>query len=803
MQTIEVLNKDLTLCDHCSQPVLVPYKVSPNNKEVFCCQGCLTVFQILHENNLDYYYQLKNGANSPVQVSSENYDYLEEESFLKETCERHGDHTLSLSFHLEGIYCHGCVWLLENLHKLDSSVLISRFNLSTNVIEVRMNETGSFKKIAQLLNTLGYKPHVITDSSNQRKLQKKADQKMLIRIGIAGAATGNIMLYATSIYSGASGFIEQHFNWISGIIAIPAFFYSGLPFYESTFQAIRSKRLSIDIPIFVAVFVGALVSYTNLFIGSPDVYFDSVTALIFLLLASRFVLKRIERKSFELESIEQYLYSGSILKQQDDGTYKEILPKDIQVNDLVLVKTGKEIPVDGEVVSGESLVNQSLLTGESAPAKIKIGQRVFQGTLNLENDFVVKVLAKGKDSRLGKMLKDLSLDSTKPNIVTFTDIVAQYFLIAVFSISALIVLYFGYHSQWMLGIERALTMMIVTCPCALGIGTPLTFNRSFNLLFDRGILIKNTNVLERILKSKKIFLDKTGTLTHGNYQVSKMKVHGDHAHLADIIYRLENYSKHPMAFAIKSYLKEQNLLTNPANIHLENYQELIGMGVQGEVENRVFAIKRLDKNEQNELGYSTVGVYRNNELICEFHLNDDLRKDSTQALKTLKQMGFETFILSGDTKNAVEKVAKTLSLDQKHYFAQVSPEIKKEILQQNPLSIMVGDGANDALSLKEASVGIAVKGSMDISLRVSDIFLTRSGISPIVELLVISNETLKIIKRNLYLSAWYNVVAGALAVMGFITPLLAAIVMPLSSLTVVLSNYFGTKTLRDIKRSQK
>lgn len=802
MQIAQTEN-DLNFCSHCGQPILIPHRIKEYPDKNFCCQGCMTVFQILNDNGMDYYYKLKDEKISPINVTNENYDYLEDQEFLNKTCEHHADETKTLSFHLEGIYCHGCVWLLENLHKLDQEVLISRFNLSTNVIEVRLKSKGSFKAIAKLLNLLGYKPHVITDTVNQRDLQKKADHKMLVRIGIAGAATGNIMLYATSIYSGASGFIEQHFNWLSGLIAIPAIFYSGVPFYQSTFQAIRSKRLSIDIPIFVAVFVGALVSYYNLFTGSPAVYFDSVTALIFLLLASRFVLKRIERKSFELESIEQYLYSGSIFKRQVHGQFLEILPKDVQVGDFILIKTGKEIPVDGEVVEGESLINQSLLTGESAPIKVKVGQRVFQGTLNLENDFVVKVLAKGKDSRLGKMLKDLSLDTTKPQIVTFTDKVAQAFLIAVFSISALIVLYFGYHNQWMLGIERALTMMIVTCPCALGIGTPLTFNRSFNLLFDRGILIKNTNVLERILNSKKIFLDKTGTLTFGNYQVTQMKIHGDQVNLADIIYRLENYSRHPMAFAIKNYLKQNNYLTNPASIEIENYQEHIGMGVSGSYNNNFYSIKRLEKNESNNLGFSCVGVYKNEELVSEFTLSDLIREDSPKAIASLKSMGFEPYVLSGDNTNAVNSIASVLNLDSAHTFSKASPENKKQILCENPNSIMVGDGANDALSLKEASVGIAVKGSMDISLRVSDVFLTRTGINPIVELITISKETLKIIKRNLYLSAWYNIVAGTMAVMGLINPLLAAIVMPLSSLTVVLSNYFGTKTLRAIQRSHK
>ncbi len=361
-------------------------------------------------------------------------------------------------------------------------------------------------------------------------------------------------------------------------------------------------------------------------------------------------------------------------------------------------------------------------------------------------------------------------------------------------ISLLMLSYFGFKQELGLGIQRVLTLWIVTCPCALAIGTPLSFSLAFQKLFKRGIILKDMKVLEKILLVKSIFLDKTGTLTKSSFKVKNIKIcntipEESKNFYFSIIYALEYKSNHPVAKTLKHHYEKYY---NPL-IELESYLEIPGVGVKGEYQNNFYEIKQNKMVNENKDGGVT--LLENGKEIITIYLIDELKSDIAAAVYRLKHLGFPLTIISGDCEIAVERVAKELNIK---YKSQLGPEAKAELIKKEPFSVMVGDGGNDALALKSSFLPMTIKGSLPMSMKVSEVYLANDDLYSIITLYETARETKKLIYRNLALSLVYNLLAAYLAIVGLIGPMLAAIFMPLSSLTIILSNLWGTKKLRNL-----
>ncbi|MBY0515721.1 MAG: cadmium-translocating P-type ATPase [Bacteriovoracaceae bacterium] len=772
-------------CIHCDELALHP--IFSEDHKPFCCQGCATVYGILHEKGLEEYYEIKKSAGiykrrSPVDLDQSKFQFLDQEEFLKEYSYIDHHQNAVMDFYLEGIHCLACLWLIEKLPFFMKGVLNSRLNIERSVATITISNEGKFSEVAAELNLLGYRPHALKKDQKTHDLQKREERRSLLQIGVAAAGASNIMLYAVSLYAGATANYATVFNTLTVLFALPVLSYSAFPFYENAWKSFKSKTLSIDVPISLALILGAIQGATNLFRGVNENYFDSLTMLVFLLLLSRYFLKKIQQKALSANDL-HFFYQGESVQRLEGETYKEVYPKFLQLGDVIKVKANQMIPADGIVVEGFSKVNLSLLTGESKPESAQMGSSVFAGTQNISNDLLIRVTAISSDSRIGKILKSVENGwGQRAPIVMLTDRISKAFILTVFALAAILFFMTLQDSNFHHALERALTLLIVTCPCALALATPLAFTHSLSRAAEQGVIIKNDEVIERLTNVDEIYFDKTGTLTYGKVSVSNVEIKKtSQIKIEDVIYSLERNSKHPVGKALSEYA-----LRNHAQfLIVEDFVEVPGLGVKGSIENKKYEINRS-------------GLFENGELLAEFSFDDNVREDTARTLSSLKDQNYKIHILTGDKQDIAFQVGESTQVEKVNIHAELSPELKKSIVTGSKKSLMVGDGANDASALSHAYVSVAVLGAMDISLRAADVYLATPGISSVEKVLSLAAETMKVIKRNIFLSLVYNAISILAAFMGWISPLTAAIIMPISSVTVLLSTLVGTKKLRSL-----
>ena len=775
----------LRTCIHCGNPVMD--RVSSE----FCCSGCETVFHWIQDHRLEKYYELKTKDRplrkpKPVVGTKAQYTYLDDPEFLVlyswGTPEGRW-----MDFYLEGVHCAACVWLTEKVAEIVDHVGLIRLNLGTSIATVRIDERGTFAAVAGELQKMGYRPHPVRRGEHN-DLQQKENRLALIRLGVAGASAGNIMLLAVSLYGGATGAIADQFRWISFGLFLPVLLFSAVPFYKSAWNSIKSRELAIDIPVIFGILLGSAVSILNLVMGNDRVYFDSLSTLVFLLLSTRYLLKRTQQTALNSSRFLHFLTPSSVRKwNPTQELFQEVKVDQLSVGDSVQILPGESIPVDGIVLQGASSLDCSLLSGESQPEKRGPGSLVFAGTENLDAPLLVQVTQSGSKTRVGRILDSMeNLLTQKAPITLFADRVSRYFVAAVVILSG-ITFSMGFFGNWHEALNRALAIAIVTCPCTFALITPLALSMTLGRLAKFGILVKGPDVLEKLVQIRSVFLDKTGTLTFGTPQVIFWNVPDE---LSAQILALESHSIHPIAKALVKYLdvRGEGVLPQVEEIH-----ETRGLGIRGRVQGQWIELRRAE----NASTGTEVSVLRNDVCVGTIVLSDEVRPESKQAVDCLRSINLKPWILSGDHSFPVGQIAKAVGIDLANSISEASPEKKAEILRQNEFSLMVGDGANDAIALAQSYVGVAVQSGVEISLRAADVYLSRPGIKSIYDLVVIARETLSVVKRNFWFSIFYNLVAGGFALAGKIDPLFAAILMPISALTVFLSSVIGTSKMRE------
>jgi Cu2+-exporting ATPase len=747
---------------------------------------------------LGRYYQHRaefDAENKPADAPERSYAALDDPACLTQFATHLKDGSAHADFVLENLHCAACVWLVERLDRVVPGVLAAEVRLTERSVRVRFDAAGaSLGDLARGLSQLGYPPH-LSMQTDAGRLRTREDRALLTRIGVAGACAGNVMLIAFALYSGADEQWARLFRVAALLISVPAVFWAGASFFQGALSSLRVRAPHMDLPVSLGLFAGFASGAVNTLRGQGEIYFDSVTAIVFLLLVGRYVERR---QHHAAEGAREHV-SALFPKEArviEDGTEISRPIQAVRAGACLAVQPGEAFPSDGAIETGHSSVDMSPLTGEALPVDVGPGSAVFAGTINCSAALTLRATAVGSETRLGRLLEDLRhASSRRAPIQRLADRVAGRFVFGVVAL-ALITFAFWAPLDPTRGLSSAIALLIVTCPCALGLATPLAMSAALGNAARMGLLIRNGETLERLAAPALLLFDKTGTLTDG--KLVRVDVLGDATQLP-IAAAIAAGSKHPVARAVAEGV------TVPAGV--EPLRAHPGQGLVAKCDGVEVALGKLDflqargaqistellasaRQRQSE-GFSCSFLSRGAEIVAAIVLADRVRDEAQAVLAQLHGRGHRLAIVSGDHEATVKNVARRLALPFSFVRGDALPDEKAQIAsrrEHGPV-VMIGDGVNDSAALSSAGVGIAVHGGAEASLAAADVYVTAPGLHLLPQLFAGAERTLQVVRRNLRLSLAYNVVCAVLAVSGHISPLLAAVLMPLSSLSVVVSSY--------------
>lgn len=690
-------------------------------------------------------------------------------------------------FFIHGIQCSSCVHLLEQISELNTHCKLSRLHIGSSELFIELDAQGKLSEVADLIRAMGYDFSIIKASENSDDKIQTETRQDLKRIALAGALAGNIMLFSISIYTGVTGTLLTVFKWLNLLLFLPILFYVAIPFYRGAWGSLKLRKVHIDLPIVIALLTSSGLSVYSLISGGDQFYFDSTASFIFLILVARFFVKKAQHRFLSPQNVNTQIRNETYALADHTAT---VIAENIKPSQTFTVSQDQVIPVDGVLLSDTALVDTSFMSGENVPYTFTKGMRLFAGYKLLSASIAMICEKPINQTRISELLgKSQQSLLAKNSYLNLADRLAEKLILFVFILAALTFIGFGFFIDFTESFHRALALIVLACPCALAFGSPLTMAMAFRSAQKKGISVRNANVFEKLNTVQNIFFDKTGTLTYGQLQVCETWPEKLDQQTIDLIIGLEKISYHPVAFTLRSHFK-----TWKQDIHFSDHSEVLGSGIIGRLGQDTYELKTLSSNLIDESIDIAVALYRNKEVLCRIYLQDKIREEATEIVAALRAAGKNCFLISGDKKRKAYAIGEKCGLVRDHIFSELYPEDKKEIISQYPHSLMIGDGVNDTLAMSSSEVSIAVKGSAEIALASSDIFFLKSGLKPLLDLFSVNKNIHRTLKRNLTLSLGYNAIAGALAVLGFIKPLWAAVLMPVSSLLILISTLWGFRS---------
>ncbi|ADV46926.1 heavy metal translocating P-type ATPase [Nitratifractor salsuginis] len=789
-------------CTHChlefDESVMITEE-EKGKKLHFCCRGCQGVYHLLKEEGLESFYdKLGNQTLEPAETALKKGEELARfdlEGFHKKYVRTTPEGFNEIHLIIEGIHCSACVWLNEKVLHQTPGIIEATINYSNNKAKVVWDpEQIKLSQIIETIRNIGYNAYPYDPAlQEERAVKTRNDYYSRILVGVF--ATMNIMWIAIAQYAGYFTGMEQgHKNILNiaeFILATPTLFYSGWIFFRGAWYGLKNRLINMDVLVATGATLAYLYSIYAMITHKGEVYFDSVTMIITFVLVGKYL--EVLSKKQAADTLDRIIGSmpTEAMVVKADGSKALVSVENIEIGDLIELKPGEKVAVDGILRSGKALFDESSLTGESEPVFKEPGDEILSGTICLDSVVRYEATKRAGDSLLSQITELLSDAVTKkPRIEQLANVVSGYFSVAILSIALLTFAGWYWHSgSFETALIVAISVIVIACPCALGLATPMATLVGIGRAAKEGILFKEAAQLETMAKSDLLALDKTGTITEGRPSVLSIKTYEsfDPAELLALVHS----SNHPVSRGIERYLLEH--YENLAEIKLSELKSIEAKGVTALCDGKKLAGG--NRELMQSLGIAcdfesehTLFVYAvDGKIAAEFELRDRIRPGIREVITHLKAMGIWVVMLTGDHEASAKKVAEEVGIEEVH--ARLLPQEKAEKIQgyheEGHIVVMAGDGINDAVALASSDIAIAMGSGADVAIEVSDVVLLEDKPESLLAAYRIGRQTFRTVKQNLGFSLLYNLVAVPLAVLGFVNPLVAALSMSLSSLFVV------------------
>lgn len=777
-------------CFHCGQEI---------NKEriffdekPFCCNGCKSVYEILNMNNLGNFYELnKNAGTRPDEISTQ-FEYLDTAEIFEKVVDFSEGNISLVTFKIPVIHCSSCIWLLESLHDINPHINYSQVNFTRKTLQISFNHHDlPLSDLAKFLTNLGYKP--IVNLETAEKKEEKIDRSLLIKLAVAGFAFGNAMMFALPEYLAFGNEdvwlknFAPFFRLLTFLLSIPVVVYSASDYYKSAWFGLKNKIINIDVPIVLGILVLFLRSVYEIVTNYGSGYFDTLCGLLFFMLLGKYFQKR-TYSALSYDRDYKSFYPIAVTKVDFGGHQKNILLSDIQIGDRILVRNQEIIPVDAILITGEGNIDNSFITGESSTIPKKPGDKIFAGGKQIGSILELEVIKSVNQSYLTQLWNKEAFRKQELGLDNLVNSISKYFTFIILGITILAAIYWA-NVDFEKMFQVVSAILIVACPCALALSTPFTMGHIMRILGKNKFYVKDAHTIEKLAKIDTLVFDKTGTITH--HKKSNISYIGKEISEFDLqnFKTLLKHSNHPLSKSLYEFLDIED-----GYFPSENFFETPGKGYEAIIRGKkhwVGSAKFVGETAENM--ETAVYLKREDEFLGKYIFKNEYRDGLVQMFRYFEH--YDIHILSGDNASEEENLKK-IAPNLKSITFNQSPEDKLEFiqnLQNNHKKVaMFGDGLNDAGALKQSNCGIAIADDSNSFTPSSDVIMNGEVLQNAFRYFRISKDAITIIKITFIISFLYNIIGLGVAISGNMSPLVAAILMPISSITVVIFTSLST-----------
>lgn len=793
-------NKQTASCYHCGEDC--KDEILHFDDKDFCCTGCQLVYEVLSENNLCNYYDIADNpgiSQKAVSAKENRFDYLDDVDVIKKLVDFQNGAETHITFNIPLIHCLSCIWLLENLHKLNQGVLSGRVDFIKKKVQVKfLQEKISLKELVKLLSRIGYEP-LINLADTEKKQVQSTDKKLILKLAVAGFCFGNMMLFSLPEYFSEAELLgeafKKTFNYLNVFLALPVFFYSATDYYRSAWLSIRNKAVNMDVPIAIGIVTLFSYSLYDVFILGNEGYMDTLGGLLFFLLIGKYYQqKTYDTLSFDRDYKSYFPIAVTRVVREEE----EVIPlMKLHVGDIIRVRDSELIPADCNLLEGEAYIDYSFVTGEEVPVSRKKGELIYAGGRQKGKAITLAVQKSPSQGYLTDLWNNESFDKEKaPGLESLANRISGKFTFIVLFLALAALVFWVWSGQASMGVLAFTSVLIITCPCALAMSTPLTLGNTLRVFGQGKLYLKNAQVIEKLAKIDTVIFDKTGTLTAPSQASVSYEGEPLSNESKSLVKAMVNQSNHALSNRINAWLDGIRAVSLQ-----EDVVEVTGKGLKTKYKSQEIKLGSAefvgaDKKNLPD-GGNLVFFAVEDTILGYFFIKSGLREGVDRVISAIEEEK-EVHLLSGDQDHERNNLHKVFGEKIKMTFNQ-GPKDKltyiKRLNNEGKLTLMVGDGLNDAGALKESKVGIAITDKVTNFSPASDAIMDAGMINKLPEFLNFTKTSRNIIKASFGLSFSYNIVGVYFAVQGLVSPVFCAILMPISSISVVVFTTLTTNYL--------